>query len=400
MKTARADGAVATLATKRLRYLVNLLCAFTLLQASLELTAWAKDWAIEVQRVEIKADVAPALVKGQGTGHFSKDYAGGVPFNDADILSGNKFNGVSFEKGGDGKGAPWGSDGYKKGVVFRNDAKIMGKNQIIEGIVITLLTKTDTFKGSDGGSDFDLKEGTDGDGYPTLTITAKASKQLQPGDHLWMRIPFTGEGPARNKFKGYLTGKPAPGELQLTGALEALAPSVGTSGASTLASFDLTSGTLTFSPISVTVVEYCDGSFSTQDSGSETIIGSNLTLYPTTLLGLSDSPGAFAFSDTVLGLQQNDVVRVDGTLTDVVVIPDYSVPGFDSVVTGTLVWEGSAVDVQSRYLIEKFYTSQEVAVFFRSNLLTETNNFTQTGEASGPLQLSTTSTGANCVPAF
>jgi hypothetical protein len=378
---------------------IALFCGIILLQAVVCGTAWAKDWPIEVQRVVLKADVTPNKIVGEGTGHFTKDYDKGVAINDRQILAGNKFNGVSFEKKADGKGAPWGSDGYVKGVVFRNDAKIMGKEQIIESIVITLLVKTDTFDGSDGGSDFKVEPGTDGDGYPTLTITAKAGKALQPGDQLWMRVPSTGEGESRNKFKGYLTGKPAPGPLETTGVPQPLTPSFGSSS-STLVSFDFSSSSLTFSATSVSVAEYCDGSSTFTNDPSETIIGSSMTVADTNLLGPASIPGAFSFSDTVLSTQQDDAVRVDGTLTDVLVVPDNSVPGFDSVVVANLVWEGSAVDLTSRYLIEKFYRSNDVAVFFRSNLLSATGNLTHDGEASGPLQLSAIAGPGNCAPAF
>jgi hypothetical protein len=167
-----------------------------------------------------------------------------------------------------------------------------------------------------------------------------------------------------------------------------------------LATFDTSSGSLSFSAVNVGVAQYCDGSFALANGPSESIIGSNLQLLATTLQGPAGLPGGFSFSDTVLSIEENDAVRVDGTLTDLVVIPDNSVQGFDSVVVGTLVWEGSAVDLGSRYLIEKFYFSDQAAVFFRSNLLTATDNFTQNGEASGPLQLATTSTASSCLASF
>ena len=379
-----------------------------LVHTSLAAAAWAKDWPIFIQRVQIVPGAAPPdVVQGIGDGKFSEANKKGVPVNAKDpdgrraILSGHKLDDSMI---GANNEVAWGSAGYTKGVVFTNDARDdKGKRFIITGMVITAKNKGDTFKGSDGGSDFVLTPGTNKAGFATLTIEAKKGKEINPDECIWMQVPKTPDTD-RKPFKGYLTGQkqPSADDSSPSSVPMPLTPSVGTSTASAMVSFTYSSGNLSFSPVDVTIAEYCDGSFSLSDDSSENMIGAGIQLDATTLLGPGGStPGSFSFSDTSLSIaQQTDGLAVEGTLTDVLLIPDNSVPGFDSILVGNLVWGGGAIDPRSRYLMEEYSLSHNVAVFFRSNLLTVTNNLTQDGEASGPLQLSAVGGSGSCKPAF
>jgi hypothetical protein len=147
-------------------------------------------------------------------------------------------------------------------------------------------------------------------------------------------------------------------------------------------------GTLSFAPGTVNFVQYFDGLTVTSNGPTETINGSDITILPTLLIGPSSTvSGAFEFEDTFFSIVNGGEPLISGTLADMILFPDSSVPG-GSALQGTLTWSGIAVGRGSRYLDERFFRSDEDALSFYSDLLA---NLSTGGTFFGVVDLNSTS---------
>jgi hypothetical protein len=324
---------------------------------------------------------------GVGNGPFSDAYTNGVAPDDADF-SGARLDATMFEE------RQFGSIGAAKGGQFKNMTK-----KKVRDLHFTILKKGDKFKNtSKDGDDFDVSFDTDADGNSTMTLTAKEGKELNPNEVLWMKIP-EGDQPGGNRkpiYKGKLTDDPPPKPR----TKEEKPPKAedngggGGGGQKSKISYDFGSNSVSFQMMPIEVVQYADGTIVVSNNLVEPILGCAVSIGPLQVLGPSpDVPGATILSDSGLTLQQGTNVLFGAALVDVLLVPDSSQSGFDSVLQGTLAWEQAVGGSGSRYLYEHFYFFEEACFFFRSSLLTATGGLLQNGQSDGAGYLTAVSGG-------
>ena len=322
---------------------------------------------------------------GPAGGPFITMFPQGLPANDPNLTQGR------IPPAARNAAFPFGSIAATNGSIIKNSSGAALKDLEIN------LTINQTFEGHDasdtGGKAFPDIPGLTNDGK---TITFSGGN-IANGSSIWMKIPEAPQpgNPQGNAtwFTGLGTPKiaPAPAPAPMV-PLRPAAGNDGTNPASTSKmSYDSSTGTMSFQPGTVNVVQYLDGSSTRMNGPSESIIGGHITIAPMSLIGPSSSiPGAFSFSDSGLTITEGSTTFLGASLTNDVLIPDKSVPGFDSVLEGTLVWEegqtGLSSSLPSQFLNEYFNTPVSVAVgevFFRTNLLGETGDLGMSGSFTG-----------------
>ena len=143
-------------------------------------------------------------------------------------------------------------------------------------------------------------------------------------------------------------------------------------------------------------VMYRDGKTVTSNSATESIIGSQISIDPTTLIGHSpDVPGAFQLGDSYL-MVANDLLNptqntfLSGALLQVLLIPETD-GEFDSRLQATISLQEGGFGLGSQFISEFFGPpSQGWQLDFETNLLAVTDNLTISGVAAGVVLMNTT----------
>lgn len=316
-----------------------------------------------------------------GDGPFKTAYPAGVAPDDPQLAGADLVAGMFTTR-------KFGSIGADKGGPFRNKTK-----ESVDGLEITIINGVDKFDKTNtkDGDDFDITFNPAG---TVMTLKAKAGKELKPNETLWMKIPDARQpgdtaDPRPVTYEGKLLKTPPPPPPKPAREKPA-APAAKTTGGSSM-SYDATTGSLDFLPGSIGSIQYADGSTTQQNNSTESLIGASITMGSTTFRGpSSDVPGAYSFAETGVVLRKDQDRVLIGTLTDVLLIPDSSQEGADSVLQATLVWKESLRGVPSRYLDEDDSLGSRTTVFFYTDLLAATSNLAASGSASGTFSISNT----------
>jgi hypothetical protein len=206
---------------------------------------------------------------------------------------------------------------------------------------------------------------------------------IPPKKYIWALI----EKMDQNKYSGKVTPE-KPKDPDKKDSEKGNGPKTGNSGTQTPSQgiYDSVTGKISFRGGQIDFARYNDGSTS---DPSENILGQEILIDPMMKLGTSpDVPGAFELSDSLLYIGQSGAESFRASLTRALLIPDSSVPGFDSVIQARLVWEQARLSGASRFLHEVYglgSIDEPMDLFFRTNLLAATNGLTQSGVTSGPL---------------
>jgi hypothetical protein len=299
----------------------------------------------------------------------------------------SRISGVPFEKP-----LKFGAIGQPKGAIIENTSKNTLRDLHLK------LTNGDTFADSSTG----------GAAFPMKMFSADKTELWLSGGNF---APGTGNFAPDNTFWAMIPKAPRPGG-DVPPIYEGLAtdkvpekkdtkkeekkPNTGNDGtgpgSDPKMNFDSGSDTLQFLPGQINFAEYVDGTIATTNGPMESIIGSQMEIGPMDLLGPSpDLPGAFRFSDSGILIQQANNIFLSATLTNVLLIPDQSVGGFDSVLQATLAWEESQMGLGSRFVNEYYATPQlgeDATLFFHSNLLGATDHLFRDGMSIGTLDVS------------
>jgi len=279
--------------------------------------------------------------------------------------------------------AKFGSVGNGLGAVHRNQT-----GKVITDVHIKLLNGN-TFKNTSSG----------GNAFPTVTIGGGGATidfeggNIAAGEFLWSKMPEFPQGDAEGK----LTDAPPPVKKKKEGKA---APKTGSTSSS--GSYDADTGALDLAPSQIDFTIYRSGSSSHPD---ETLVGADVVIDTMIKIGPSGSvSGAYEFSDANIVISVTSDAFVQGSLTDVLLIPDSSVGGFDSVLQATLAWDYSVGGIRSPVLDDIYGPTQpgeDRLLLFRSNLLTETSGLTMDSpSSSGTLDLAVAQPDASGVPAL
>jgi len=311
-----------------------------------------------------------------GPGPFKDKFGAGFalsPFDD-NVTSG-KFRDVQFEKF-----APFNTGQLENGILLTNSTR-----KKITDFHLKLLG-ADTFKVDGDGKPVS----TGGNAFPNMPAISADKKELTfaggdlaAGKVIWADIPQLDD----NKYSGKITpaeAKKAPKkekEGTPRGGNDATGP-----GGPPRAFYDSDTGTLSIDGGVVNLVE-------PSGAGMDPVVGSSIIIETLQLLGESpELSGAFAFSDVTVHLEAGSTLFLIATLSDVILIPDDAVPGFDSLLQGSLVWEQAWLASGSAYLAALYGPGSQTpptAFFFRSNLLSETDD-----GMNGPLSSPTPPSGS------
>ena len=125
---------------------------------------------------------------------------------------------------------------------------------------------------------------------------------------------------------------------------------------------------------SIQQIQYQNGTVTLANSSTEDLIGTQMVIVGINLIGPSpDVPGAYAFTDGSFAVLRNGMFVYGGNLTDVILYPDNSVPGFNSTLQGDLGWDSSSQQDGSEFLNENMAAPNGSIVFIHTNLLDSQN---------------------------
>lgn len=282
----------------------------------------------------------------------------------------------------------------------------------IKDLEITL-TSDDTFaKGISGGTAFptvtysaDMKTVTfSGGNIPSVP----AGQAAKAENKFWLKIPLSADyAGGRGKYKGNATPVPPPPKPEKK---KSTVPEAGNSPSSgpklrvnanndpAQITYNAATHSFQFSPGAVNFVEYRNGTVVTANSASESIIGANIQLDPTSVIGPSpDVPGAFQIGDSYLVIARDlqnptENVFLSGALLDLLLIPQPSGSAFDSVLQATISLQEAGTGLGSSF-VDQFLTPVSGGGFqldFETNLLSATNGLTQSGSSTGLLLVNLT----------
>ena len=229
---------------------------------------------------------------------------------------------------------------------------------MIKDIEITL-TSGDTFAAGISG----------GTAFPTVTYNAAktmvtfsggnippvpAGQAVAPANQFWLKIPLSADFPGGvGKYKGNVTPPPPPPKPAVKASVvpeagnspggkpESPTPQLGGDPPAAI-SYDAESHTFQFSPGAINFVQYRNGQIVTSNSVSESIIGGQISIDPTSLIGLSpDVPGAFQLGDSYLSVAEDlqnptENTFLSGALLQELLIPEAAGSEFDSQLQATI----------------------------------------------------------------
>jgi hypothetical protein len=285
-----------------------------------------------------------------------------------------------------GANAPFSSRGFeadptkpgsKKGSLIRN-----ASGKVLKDLHLKLTSAGDTFDPASTG----------GGAFPNVMLSADKKEiwfdggNIKPGEDVYSFIPKSADFIGGvGKYEGRATAPPPPPPPKKDEKKQSVAPKAGNDVNPQIA-YDGAGGFVAQLG-NINFAEYRDGTVVTANSVTESIIGSTLTLSPMALIGPSpDLSGAFRLTDALLFIESGQDVFLSATFGDMLLIPDTSVPGFDSLLQGTFRWAESLAGLNSRFL-DEFYSSMtggpDGLFNFHTNLLGVTDNLTQSGVSSG-----------------
>ena len=299
------------------------------------------------------------------------------------------------------------SSGWPNGGVFTNRS-----GHVIKDIEITLTS----------GDIFDPKP-SGGTAFPDVTLSADkktatfsggnippvpAGAAVKPENQFWLKIPKSADfAGGVGKYRGHVTPTPAPPKPAEKSSVppeggnspgekpKSPSPELVAIPPATIA-YDAATHTFQFSPGAMNFVMYRDGKTVTSNSATESIIGSQISIDPTTLIGHSpDVPGAFQLGDSYL-MVANDLLNptqntfLSGALLQVLLIPETD-GEFDSRLQATISLQEGGFGLGSQFISEFFGPpSQGWQLDFETNLLAVTDNLTISGVAAGVVLMNTT----------
>jgi hypothetical protein len=283
------------------------------------------------------------------------------------------------------------SSGWPNGGLFTNRT-----GSVIQDLEITL-TSGDTFaKGISGGKAFptvtysaDMKTVTfSGGNIPSVAPGAAVA----PANMFWLKIPLSADFQGGvGTYKGNATPVPPPPKpAEKKSSLPEGGNKDPISNPAQI-TFDATTGSFQFSPGAFDFVEYQDGTVATTNSASESIIGSMIEIDPTSLIGPSpDVAGAFQLGDSYLVIANNlqdptENVFLSGALVQLLLIPQSSSGGFDSVLQATISPQEAGMGLGSSFLNQLLAANPGggLQLDFETNLLAATDDLTVSGSSTG-----------------
>ena len=279
--------------------------------------------------------------------------------------------------------APFSSRGFeadpatprsKKGSLIENRSRM-----VLEDIHLKLTSAGDTFDPASTG----------GGAFPNVMLSDDKKEiwfsggNIKHGDKIYSFIPKSVDFAGGNgKYEGRATPQQPPKKDEKK---TSVVPKAGEKSSAQI-TYDGAGGFVAqFGNINF--AEYADGTKITANSATESIIGSVMTLSSMALMGPSpDLSGAFRLSDALLFIESGQDVFLSATLGNMLLIPDASIPGFDSLLQGTILWEESVAGLNSRFL-DEFYSSMtggnDGLFNFHTNLLSVTDNLAHSGVSFG-----------------
>jgi PEP-CTERM motif len=326
----------------------------------------------------IVASLLPALIAAPSRAATIK-----VEFDDN---AGGKNNGArgrgSVTNEHFGANVPFSSNGFKADptVTGSKDGSLLrnASGTVLEDLHLKL-TSGDTFDPASTG----------GGAFPMVTLSADKKEiwfdggNIKSGDDFYTFIPKSADYPGGvGKYEGRATPQQAP---QKDEEQQSVPPAAGEKSNAQI-TYDGAGGFVAQLG-NINFVEYRDGTVITANSITESIIGSAMTLSPMSLIGPSpDLSGAFQLTDALLFIERGPDVFLGATFGDTLLIPNTSVPGFDSLLQGTFRWGESLGGLNSRFL-DEFYSSMtggpDGLFNFHTNLLGVTDNLGHAGTSSG-----------------
>lgn len=365
--------------------LVGILCAVGALPAR------ADDFPIMVQGVTVdaKSNTVTPVGNGPFTALLKTMNLPAAPNAFAEGLGSSKFNLPMFDP------IKTGAVGDALGTLYVNVTKFP-----VSDIEVTMNNLTDTFAGSMGtnGSWNVMVTAPDAQNSKPATLTITAANNgsaIQPNQYLWLMVPAapSDSNPKKpDQFTMKLAPMPPPPAPPAPVPPAKQGPAMGTGGPGANMSYGAGTGTLTFTDSPINLVQYLDGSTTTTNGPTESILGSTIAVQPTTLIGPDPQvPGAYDFADTLVQVTQGSTLYMSGTLSDVRIYPTSSVPGDTSELVGTLAWEDTYPGLGSRYLSEDYAFSELDDLFVDNNLIDVTDGFLQDGSAPGPIEIASVS---------
>jgi hypothetical protein len=357
-------------------------------------SAWSADYPFLVQSVT----VANGKVTPDGKGPFQDlitklQNAGTIPKNQDFLKAGNPRVGTNVLANRFAKSQfnakNFGSDGFAQGVYFQNLTTTS-----VDDIEVTMNNTTDTFAGSTGNADWkvtvtppDAAKGI----AATLTITATAAGGLAKDASLWLSIPAAEKNIDATtpwQFTGKLTTKNPVAQAPAPAPPLALSIGTGQGAGQPTTSYNAGTSTLSFTDGTVKFARYVDGSTTTTNGPTESIIGAKVVIQPTTFLGADPHvPGAFDFADTLVQVFQGSTLFEDATLGDLTVFKT----GSGSELYGTLDWQSLIPGLGSQYIYQDLTASVEDALYLDGDLISATSGFTHSGSSEGPLTIASIS---------
>jgi hypothetical protein len=272
------------------------------------------------------------------------------------------------------------------------------------------------------GDVFDPKP-SGGTAFPNVTLSADkktvtfdggnippvpAGQAVKPENQFWLKIPKSADfAGGVGKYRGHVTPPPPPPkpaekpsippEAGNKSGEKPKSPTPKQSDAPPAAiTFDAATHTLQFSPGTMDFVKYRNGQVVTSNSASESIIGSQISIDPASIIGMSpDVPGAFQLSDSYL-LVANDTASptqntfFSGALLQVLLIPEPPGSEFDSTLQATISLQEGGFGLGSQFISEFFgAASAGWQLDFETDLLAATDNLTISGTSTGVLLTNT-----------
>jgi hypothetical protein len=252
---------------------------------------------------------------------------------------------------------------------------------------------------------------TGGTVFPTATIDAAGTSITLSGANIpnrgsfWIRIPrsFPYSG-ATIRLSGIANPppKPAPSRSVLQNSRAKIllstesAPRIGNDDTSFQPTiyFD-GNGNITIQGWSINFADYVDGTNCRANDCGETIIGKDINIRPLKVESPLES-GGFALSNTTLCIQSSDCqytnnpIYLGSPITDVLLVPDNTVQGFDCVLYAKVSWPESADFLFSKFVDELYSPARdkkETILVFRSSLLSATENLSHNGSSVGKLAI-------------
>lgn len=148
---------------------------------------------------------------------------------------------------------------------------------------------------------------------------------------------------------------------------------------------------LFFSFAPIQYIEYAPGSpggVLLEPTSGEDLIGAQVLLPSLELDGpVPEIPGAWRLKSQVIEIVHGTAICLNGALTNVLLVPDSTIPGYDSVIQGEIAWPVTDGAVSSRFirrLSEDSAHLRQMQFFIRTGLLNATAGLTV--PASTPIE--------------